>query len=66
LFAGEQLLETWIVPDRIPDVLIAWNEADRRSDSEIVEEFYSFFVATEDVLNVSRLILFFKSLLIVL
>ena len=29
----------------IPDVLITWNEPDRRGDSEIVEDFYSFFVA---------------------
>ena len=31
--------------NRIPDVLIAWNEPDRRSDGKIVEDFYSFFVA---------------------
>src|SRR5207253_355881 len=30
--------------NRIPDVLIAWNEPDRRSDGEIVENFHSHFV----------------------
>ncbi len=30
--------------NRIPDVLIAWNEPDRRSDGEIVENFHSYFV----------------------
>src|SRR6266436_9582684 len=30
--------------NRIPDVLIAWNEADRRSDGEIVENFHSHLV----------------------
>ena len=30
--------------NRIPDVLIAWNEPDRRRDGEIVENFYSHFV----------------------
>ena len=30
--------------NRIPDVLIAWNEPDRRSDGEIVEDFHSHFV----------------------
>jgi len=30
--------------NRIPDVLIAWNEADRGSDGEIVENLYSHFV----------------------
>src|SRR6266581_1599276 len=30
--------------NRIPDVLIAWNESDRRSDGEIVENFHSLFV----------------------
>ena len=30
--------------NRIPDVLIAWNEPDCRSDGEIVENFHSHFV----------------------
>ena len=30
--------------NRIPDMLIAWNESDRWSDGEIVENFHSFFV----------------------
>jgi len=30
--------------NRIPDVLIAWNEPDRRCDGEIVENFHSHFV----------------------
>src|SRR6266478_6632790 len=30
--------------NRIPDVLIAWNEPDRRRDGEIVENFHSHFV----------------------
>ncbi len=30
--------------NRIPDVLIAWNKPDRRSDGEIVENFHSHFV----------------------
>src|SRR5436190_21309579 len=28
----------------VPEVLIAWNEQDRRSDGEIVENFHSHFV----------------------
>src|ERR1700719_3727274 len=32
--------------NRIPNVLIAWNEPDRRSDGEIVENFHSLFVVS--------------------
>src|SRR5438874_10731892 len=41
--------------NRIPDVLIAWNESDRGSDGEIVEISIPFSSLTEAVLNVSRL-----------
>jgi hypothetical protein len=32
--------------NRIPDVLVTWNEPDRRSDGEIIEDLYSLFVAS--------------------
>ena len=44
--------------NRIPDVLIAWNEPDRRSDGEIVENLHSHFVVNWN--RVDLVICFFE------